>query len=235
MNKICKQCKIEKDVLDFRHQSRINIIYISLVCKKCDFENSKVRHLKFRENNRQNLRSLNKKYYAENKAEIKERQKYKKPEWDKKYYLKNKKKILKKQQIKCKKRYNSDPNFRIRKCISKSISRHLNLSNSSKGGKSCLNYLPYSILELKIHLESLFEPWMNNNNYGLYMKKNWNDDDTTTWTWQIDHIVPHSEFKYTSMEDDAFKKCWSLDNLRPLSAKQNQFDGVNRIRHVGRL
>ena len=28
------------------------------------------------------------------------------------------------------------------------------------------------------------------------------------------------------MEDDNFKKCWALENLRPLSAKQNIVDGV---------
>lgn len=27
------------------------------------------------------------------------------------------------------------------------------------------------------------------------------------------------------MEDENFKKCWALSNLRPLSAKQNVLDG----------
>lgn len=36
---------------------------------------------------------------------------------------------------------------------------------------------------------------------------------------------------YTSMEDENFQKCWALSNLRPLSAKQNNSDGVRRIRH----
>ena len=27
--------------------------------------------------------------------------------------------------------------------------------------------------------------------------------------------------EYVSMKDDEFKKCWALDNLRPLSAKEN--------------
>jgi hypothetical protein len=33
------------------------------------------------------------------------------------------------------------------------------------------------------------------------------------------------------MDDEEFKKCWSLDNLRPLSAKQNILDGTSRKRH----
>lgn len=46
-----------------------------------------------------------------------------------------------------------------------------------------------------------------------------------------EHIIPHSTFQYLSMEDESFKKCWALENLRPLSAKINNFDGANRIRH----
>ena len=92
-----------------------------------------------------------------------------------------------------------------------------------------------------MHLENLFsspenldkdgKAWMNWSNHGRYNDKIWNDSDSSTWTWQIDHIKPHSDFNYISMKDDDFKKCWSLDNLRPLSAKQNIIDGSNGIRH----
>ncbi len=86
--------------------------------------------------------------------------------------------------------------------------------------------------ELKIHLENQFEPWMNWNNYGSYISSKWNDNDQLTWTWQIDHIIPQSILQYSSVNDDTFKKCWSLDNLRPLSSKQNILDGLTRIRHI---
>lgn len=43
----------------------------------------------------------------------------------------------------------------------------------------------------------------------------------------LDHIMPHS------MKDDNFKECWALENLRPLSAKQNHYDSYTKIRHVG--
>ena len=91
--------------------------------------------------------------------------------------------------------------------------------------------LPYSINELKQHLESQFEPWMNWKNYGPYNAKNWNDNDPSTWTWQIDHITPASDLKYSSAQDENFKKCWALENLRPYSAKQNLIDGTRRTRH----
>lgn len=85
--------------------------------------------------------------------------------------------------------------------------------------------------ELIIHLENLFEPWMSWDNYGRYNAKTWNDNDETTWTWQIDHIKPHSLFNYKSMENYGFKLCWALSNLRPYSSKQNFLDGISRIRH----
>jgi len=33
------------------------------------------------------------------------------------------------------------------------------------------------------------------------------------------------------MSEPNFQKCWALNNLRPLSAKQNILDGTQRIRH----
>jgi hypothetical protein len=59
-----------------------------------------------------------------------------------------------------------------------------------------------------LNLEKQFEPWMNWQNHGVY--KNWDDNDQSTWTWQIDHIIPQSDLPYTSMEDENFKKCWAL-------------------------
>ena len=80
-------------------------------------------------------------------------------------------------------------------------------------------------------MQSLFEPWMNWNNYGRYDIKSWDDNNSNTWTWQVDHIIPHSTFKYSSMEDEDFKKCWDLKNLRPYSSKLNFEEGVKRVRH----
>mgnify|MGYP006320042627 FL=1 len=91
--------------------------------------------------------------------------------------------------------------------------------------------MDYSIKELREHLEKQFEPWMNWNNHGRYNLLSWNENDSSTWTWQIDHIIPQSVLVYSSMEEDNFKKCWALNNLRPYSAKLNLTDGVTRSRH----
>ena len=125
----------------------------------------------------------------------------------------------------------TDPNFVIRRSVSYFIWKSLKNNGSSKNGKSCLNYLDYSITDLKNHLEKQFEPWMTWDNHGNYDPQTWNNEDYSTWTWQIDHIIPQANLPYMNMSDLNFKKCWSLDNLRPLSSKQNHYDGVNKIRH----
>jgi hypothetical protein len=103
----------------------------------------------------------------------------------------------------------------------------------SKGGLSFLKFVNYTMSQLKEYLEVQFESWMTWENWGIYNKNSWKDNDQSTWTWQIDHIIPQSDLPYISMTDDNFKKCWALSNLRPLSAKQNIFDGSSRIRHKG--
>ena len=82
-------------------------------------------------------------------------------------------------------------------------------------------FLPYTVQELKYHLQSLFEPWMTWENRGFYIIDKWKDHDISTWTWQIDHIIPQNVFWFLSVRDELFSKCWSLDNLRPISAKMN--------------
>jgi hypothetical protein len=50
-------------------------------------------------------------------------------------------------------------------------------------------------------------------NHGIY--------DSKRDTWQIDHIIPHSSFHYETMDCDEFRKCWVLENLKPLKAIDN--------------
>ena len=128
-------------------------------------------------------------------------------------------------------RRKNNPALRLRHNISTNIAHVLAGRKSRKIG-SFLKAVPYTMQELKIHLELQFEPWMNWNNYGKhYRASSWDDNDPSTWGWQLDHIIPQSDLPYTSMLEDNFKKCWALDNLRPLSSKQNLLDGVQRVRH----
>ena len=98
----------------------------------------------------------------------------------------------------------NDPAYKLRKNFSTRIYIAL---KGNKNNFSILDYIPYTMEELKLHLESQFDDKMTWDNYGNY--------------WHIDHIVPQSRLLYTSMTDDNFKKCWALSNLRPLEALEN--------------
>lgn len=192
------------------------------------------------ENNKEEVRTYQKEYQLQNKDEILESNKI--------YYKANKEAILLqkkdyriinhdriiKNNLKYKKQKRiNDPSFKLRENVSRMIVKGLKINKSSKNGLSCIEFLNYSFIELQQYLEKQFEPWMNWYNHGKYSTKTWNDNDNSTWTWQLDHIIPQSNLPYSSMEDDNFKKCWALSNLRPYSAKQNLLDGVSKIRHIG--
>lgn len=162
-------------------------------------------------------------YYAKNKQKINKK--------CQEYYGANKDKIISKQNEYKNNKYKTDINFALRSILSTTIRNRLKANNSSKCRSSILAFLPYTIKELCLYLESQFEPWMNWDNRGKYNSKIWNDNDKSTWTWQLDHIIPQSLLPYDSMSHPNFQKCWDLNNLRPYNSKQNLLDGSNRIRH----
>jgi hypothetical protein len=112
-----------------------------------------------------------------------------------------------------KKRLNENPNLRLHKNVSRTITAALKRQNGSKNNCTIMNYLSYSFNELKEHLEKQFEDWMTWENYGLA--------SIYKSTWNVDHIMPQSKLIYDSMDHSNFKKCWDLKNLRPLSAVEN--------------
>ena len=73
-----------------------------------------------------------------------------------------------------------------------------------------ISKLDFSLEELTTHIESLFKGGMSWSNYG---------------EWQLDHIRPVSSFNYTTTDCADFKKCWALENLQPLWARDNMSKG----------
>jgi len=192
-------------------------------CKKCLYAKEKDTQKIYRDKNKEKYSQYNKNWYKDNKETEKEK--------DKQYYELNKNKITLRKSIYRKNRKKKDPSFRLRILISGAINVALKNNQSSKNNVSCIKNLYYSVQELAFHLENQFESWMTWENQGVYKKYTWKDEDQSTWTWNIDHIIPQSDLPYKNMTEDNFKKCWALDNLRPLSAKQNILDGVNKTRH----
>ena len=230
--KICGSCNIEKPLADF--YKKLN--GTSSKCKSCVAIDNK----NYREKHRDELNTYRRNYYLDHKDELIQygleyradpENKKLISESKKEYFENNKTAIYVRNNKRRKTRRDTDPFYRLRNLVSRSVNRMLKLNCSSKKGGSIKDKLSYSIEELKEHIEKKFEPWMTWDNQGKYDPKTWNDNDPTTWTWHLDHIIPQSDLPYSSMEDENFKKCWSLENLRPLSSKINLLDGTTRKRH----
>lgn len=248
MRKICTSCKQEIDTILFGTyvQKKNGRTYINSRCKECakSISNSDYyhNHEQRKEQGRAyyriknlsivpNAEFFNNKYLRENKTRVcntcsqeKNIDSFEKGFNRGKIYHRKKCKECDRERnnLKAQRRKKlklaSDPTYKLYHLISNKIRAAL---NGNKAGKSFKKYLTYTLDELKQHIESQFEPWMTWDNWGVYDCKSWNDNDISTWTWQIDHIIPHSKFKYVSMNDENFKKCWKLNNLRPLSSKHN--------------
>lgn len=91
---------------------------------------------------------------------------------------------------------------------------YASVSRGSKGHRHWEDLVGYTKDQLKMHLEKLFTTGMNWDNYG---------------EWHVDHIIPISAFNYSCPDDLDFKKCWALNNLRPMWARDNEYKGT-RIR-----
>lgn len=102
----------------------------------------------------------------------------------------------------------SSPEFRIKTLIHKTVWRYLNRGTAPKYSKIAAA-LPYTIPQLKAHLESQF-----NNLNGF----TWANYGTV---WELDHIVPQAMFHFETLDCMAFRDCWALHNLRPLECHKN--------------
>lgn len=246
----CFECNVEKEENDYSMFKR-NIKFPT--CRECSAKQSREKE-RIRKGSPENLarrrerereRIKNDPEFKRKKDESRKKSIAKDPEGfkqrHKEYYLANKERKNKQDTKRLLERMSEDPAFKCRRGVSRLIDAGLKRTGNSKRGESCWKHLPYTPEELMNHLESQFtnpenltsdgKVWMTRFNRGAYHLSKWNDNDPSTWVWNIDHIIPQSEFAYSSMEDENFKKCWALENLRPLSAKQNIIDGSSRIRH----
>lgn len=103
-----------------------------------------------------------------------------------------------------KKRYATDPVFKIRGLIARRILKCLKAKNSRKTS-SVLAIIDCSIDELKRHIENQFLPGMTWANHGK---------------WHIDHIRPLASFDLTDWTQ--LRRAFSRDNMQPLWALDNQ-------------
>lgn len=113
------------------------------------------------------------------------------------------------------------PQDKLNRNMRRAVVRHLAIG--IKAERSWRSLVGFGSKELMDHLELKFQPGMTWQNYGSY--------------WHLDHIKPVAAFFFSSPEDHAFKECWSLSNLQPLTSKENRkkssyYDG--KFMHWGR-
>jgi hypothetical protein len=230
--KKCSKCAVQKDNLEY---SLTEFVKNCSVCKKCVSEYN----ADWRRKNPDKKKQTDKNYRENNKEEINSQRRIENLTLEeileiraasKTYRDKNNVELNARRRKRKKERFATDPSYKIREVFGTHFRGSLKLKNIEKKS-SCFDILDYTFDELKFHLESQFESWMSWENHGKYSAKNWNDNDSATWTWQIDHIIPKANFIFSNDDTIEIKKCWALSNLRPYSAKQNNIDGGTKIRH----
>jgi hypothetical protein len=219
LSKQCSKCLSWKPVTQFSKNLRIKS-GLRPHCKSCDAlwerEHRLTRnayHSRKRAENIEERRAKEREYYHQHKEQIQARPCYKN-----RYGVRDQANLIRWKQENAIKRsmwrkeYRKDPFHKISLMVSLRIRKSLHNGKHGRKLSVIFNDLGYTIQDLKRHLEGLFQDGMNWGNYGFD-------------GWHIDHKIPIVHFGYKSLDDDSFKKCWSLDNLQPLWKKDNLLKG----------
>ena len=211
LQSVCKNCKkeyyqdnkeqIKEKKKEYRQNNKEQIKEKKKEYNKEYRQNNKEQIKEYYQDNKKHIKEQHKEYYQYNKKHIKERKK--------EYRQENKEQIKERHKEYEKERYKSDPIFKLKQNL-RSRLRHVLNSKNLKKSKHTIDILGCSIEELKLHLESQFEQWMNWSNNGPYDPKNLD-------TWQIDHIEPLAN---AVTEEDVYRLS-HYTNLRPLRAIDN--------------
>jgi hypothetical protein len=199
--KRCSKCKVEKQLSDF-HNNKNQKNGKHCQCKSCV--------------------KINYKYVKKNPNPISEEEiiekdrlrKLKKSIQNKKYREKNRDVIKENKKIEKQKRLSKNPLVKLRYRISNNISVSLRRKNIKKTSKT-QDILGCSFEDFKKHIESLWESWMNWDNYGnpkdgIYeLNKN----------WDLDHLIPSSKAK----TEEEIIMLNHYKNFQPLCSFHNRF------------
>ena len=176
-------------------------------------EKVKKRVSEYRKSNSEKVKKKVKVYSAKNKEARRERYNKEKSSFKEKrkvYTLNNKEKINTYQRNYLKERRLKDDLFRISGNIRSVINSSLRGKGFSKKSKT-QKILGCSFEELKLYLESKFEPWMTWKNHGKY-------NGELNYGWDIDHIIP---LKSGNTEEEILQLS-HFENLQPLCSKVNR-------------
>lgn len=168
-------------------------------------EQKRLYDAEYRKRNAEEKRLRDKQYYEDNKERIKKRSKT--------YQQLNRNKINMYRQT----RKNIDPLYKLKCDIRTRIGQILR-DNGIKKDLKTEQILGCSLDEFKQYIETLWQPWMNWNNKGLY-------NGTPDYGWDIDHVIPLSTAK---TKEDVIKLN-HYTNLQPLCSYINRVVKKNII------
>jgi len=133
--------------------------------------------------------------------------------YSKNYYNNNKEKCNEACKLYKKKRRKEDSLYKLKENIRSNIGRTFRDKNITKNSKT-FEILGCDFETFKNHIESLWDNWMNWNNYGI--------DNLTKLepnkTWDIDHHIPVSKGK----NEEEIIKLNHYTNLKPLCSYYNR-------------
>lgn len=206
MNKQCQSCRETFAVSNF-HKNKSKKNGLSEFCKEC----KKQKDREYRSRNLERCREKSRLYYQSHREEIIKRTRQ---------YAVDNADYIKKKRAKHfqenKERWNQygkdrakvDPVYRMKVHVRKILIKALNGHSKSKSTQEIIGC---SYEELRLYIESQFEPWMNWDNKGLY-------NGTFNYGWDVDHIIP-------LCSADSPEKILSLNhytNLQPLCSHVNR-------------
>ena len=195
--KICSKCGEEKGLSEFYKQPT-GKLGVRSECIEC----TKKYKGKYREENRDKIKTIQKKYYDKNQIILRDK---------KRIYRENNNDLIKERnRIDKKNRRENSSFYRLSENIRRVIRQSIDKNGYTKKSRT-QEILGCSYDEFRIHIESQFEDWMTWDNRGLY-------NGEFKYGWDIDHIQPISMGK---TEEDIIRLN-HYTNLRPLCSKVNR-------------
>lgn len=198
--KQCTKCKEWKKETEFYFRKNMN----SCWCKLCENKSHKKYYKEHKEEIDKYQKGYIKKYCQDNKEQIKKQRA--------EYYQDNKERVVKynqehREEINRRDREKRNNNPKVKLNVNFSNVIRLSLKGN-KEGRHWESLVDYTLEELMKHLKTTIPEGFT-----------W--QDYMDGKLHIDHKIPIYVFNFDSYTDLDFRRCWALENLQLLEAKEN--------------
>lgn len=195
--KLCTKCKESKPISEFS-KNKGGKSGVRSICSMCTTNY----HSALYKKNKVEMSAKMKEYYSNNKEYVLSR--------NKEYNDTNKLRMNEYRKNWRKSRRKTNDLFRLSTNIRALIGATFRNKNHKKSSKT-VDILGCSIEQFKRQIESMWEPWMNWQNYGLFNGKE-------DYGWDLDHIIPMN----TATNELEINKLNHHTNFQPLCSFNNR-------------